>query len=293
MRSRAGRGRVRAVSNRPMEAARRRAAAALAAATTLLAPGAPALLPAVTLSALVALEAGADPGTAGTDETAAGAEPGAAAEAAAPGDAPCGADRALEIASRVQARYDAISDLSARFVQSTESVVLSGASLDDGSARSGDVVFAKPGRMRWDYRAPEPSLVVSDGRTLWIYDEAARQVTRMPVAEQYLAGAALQFLLGEGRIVDAFQVSAVRCSAEEVELDLLPRQPASYERLGLVADSASGLVTATVIVDLFGNRTRIRFEDVRVDRMPDTRIFRFEVPDGVEVIDLTPEGQPG
>jgi len=55
----------------------------------------------------------------------------------------------------------------------------------------GRVVFAKPGRMRWVYESPEPSLVVSDGETLWIYDPAAREAQRLPVTQGYLTGAAL------------------------------------------------------------------------------------------------------
>ena len=42
--------------------------------------------------------------------------------------------------------------------------------------RAGAVEFAKPGKMRWSYEAPEPSLVVSDGETLWIYDPTRDEV---------------------------------------------------------------------------------------------------------------------
>jgi outer membrane lipoprotein carrier protein len=213
---------------------------------------------------------------------------GAAYGESAPAAEECDAERAALIATRVQRRYDAIVDLSARFEQYSQSIVLSGPSLGGEEPSRGEVVFAKGGRMRWSYLEPEPSLVVSDGKTMWIYDEAARQVTRLPVQQEYLAGAALQFLLGEGRIDESFRVSALACTAQSVELELQPKQPASYEKLGLIADVETGLVRETTIVDLFGNRTRIRFLDVRLDLGPPDSTFRFEVPSGVEVIDLGP-----
>ena len=75
----------------------------------------------------------------------------------------------------------------------------------------------------------------------------------MPVAEGYLAGAALQFLLGEGDLLDTFAVGAVECGVSAkseiepaiVELTLEPKQPVSYERLGLRVNALSGEVSAT------------------------------------------------
>lgn len=208
--------------------------------------------------------------------------PAPAVAAEAPDD--CG-QRAVQ---RVQARYDAIQDLSARFEQTTRSVSLAGSPLADDETSTGRVELAKPGRMRWEYARPEPSLVVSDGRVLWLYDPAAREVQRMVVDGGFLSGAALQFLLGGGRIDDEFRVEVTACEDGRVELRLLPRQEASYERLGLTVEPESGDIVETTIVDLLGNETRIRFSELRVDQHPAADRFRFTVPEGVEVIDLVP-----
>ena len=142
--------------------------------------------------------------------------------------AECGdADAAL---ARMQSRYDGIEDLSAVFTQTSESVVLAGSSPQEALKSAGNVVLAKPGRMRWSYQEPDPSLVVSNGDVLWIYDVAAKQVTRASVGRGYLAGAALQFLLGEGRLRDLFEVEEMACSSGGVELELSPKNPASYEK---------------------------------------------------------------
>jgi outer membrane lipoprotein carrier protein len=157
--------------------------------------------------------------------------------------------------------------------------------------KQGRVVFAKPGRMRWSYEEPERSEVVSNGTTLWIYDVEARSATRLAVTAGFLSGAALQFLLGDGRILESFEVEVRDCDAERVVLELVPRREASYERLGLVADRLSGDVVATSVLDLFGNLTRIRFEQIEMNLGPAPEVFELSVPEGVEVIEY--EAVPG
>lgn len=202
-------------------------------------------------------------------------------------EAPASGDCAQQVAAQVQTHYDAVRDLSADFVQVTRSISLGAGALSDAAPRRGRVVLAKPGRMRWDYVDPE-SLLVSDGSVLWIYDPAAREAQRLPVAEGYLTGAALQFLLGDGRLLEAFEISASECGAELATLDLVPREDASYERLGLRADPRSGAIVESTITDLLGNRTSIAFSNVATNTAPELERFRFEPPEGVEVFDLAP-----
>lgn len=200
-------------------------------------------------------------------------------------DSTCASGAGVATAALVQERYDGIRDLAAGFEQESRSATFGGQPLMDADVKRGEVVFAKPGRMRWRYAEPEPSLVVSDGETLWIHDIEGGTATRLEVTAGYLSGAALQFLLGDGKILESFDVEATRCSSARVELTLLPKEDATYERLGLVADPKSGDIVATSVVDLFGNETVIRFRGVVVNQAPSAEIFSFEPPEGVELID--------
>jgi outer membrane lipoprotein carrier protein len=199
-------------------------------------------------------------------------------------------DCAKQVAGRVQARYDGVADLEARFVQKSRSVAFGGTGQE--LVARGVALFAKPGRMRWTYEEPEPSVVVSDGRTLWIYDPKAREVQEFPVGEGFLSGTAVQFLLGEGRIVEAFDVSAQGCEAEAVRLFLRPRAETSYESLELLVTKASGDVRETAVIDLFGNRTDVVFESLRADQHPDPSRFRFVAEPGVRVLRAEPAAVP-
>jgi len=208
-----------------------------------------------------------------------------AAIVAAPGAWAADPDCADALARHVQQRYEKVRDLSAHFEQTTRRVAL-GDGAGEALVASGDVVFAKPGKMRWSYESPEPSLVVSDGATLWIYDPKAREVQKLPLGEGYLSAAGMQFLLGEGKLQDEFHVTASGCGEATVMLGLTPRREAHYERLEMRVDRVSFAVRETSVVDLFGNRTTIAFDELRENTKPVADLFAFTPPEGVRVLSV-------
>lgn len=208
---------------------------------------------------------------------------GIAAASAAGADGSC----AAAVTERVQRRYDRIQDLHARFEQRTDRASLGGAPADALLA-TGEVVFAKPGRMRWRYETPEPSLVVSDGKVLWIHDEKAREVQKLALGEGFASAAGVQFLLGDGKLADEFEITARDCEAATVTLLLAPKAETQYERLELGVARESGAVVATTVVDLFGNRTAVAFRDVRENAGAASDLFEFEPPAGARVVEMPP-----
>ncbi len=202
----------------------------------------------------------------------------------------CAAGFGPVVAKRIQKRYDAVRDMQADFAQTSVASTFRGEPLMSPDRKTGTVVFAKPGMMRWTYVAPEASEVVSNGSMLWIYDVEGQSVTKLAVTAGFLSGAAVQFLLGDGQILESFEVAARTCEPRRVELDLIPRADATYERLGLVADPETGEIIATSVLDLFGNLTRIEFSAIKVNQNPKASTFEFVVPDGVELLEY--EGTP-
>jgi len=193
---------------------------------------------------------------------------------------------AAAAAQAVQSRYESVEDLSARFDQRTRSVALGVGSAAESTQSSGRVLFAKPGRMRWEYESPRPSLVVSDGAIMWVFDPESKEAQRLRVTGSYLTGAALSFLLGTGRLEDEFIVTAEECTDATARLVLTPRKEASYERLGLEVARQTGEVRSTAISDLFGNVTEVAFTDLETNGSPPAATFQFVPPTGTRVIDL-------
>ncbi|MFQ5417946.1 MAG: outer membrane lipoprotein carrier protein LolA [Myxococcota bacterium] len=186
----------------------------------------------------------------------------------------------------IQKRYEAMTYLRAKFVQRTRGVAFGGGDPSGASISRGTVQFAKPGKMRWSYEEPEPSLVVSDGKTLWLYDPANAEVQRMPVSGGIAAGAAVHFLLGEGDVRRDFAIEALACGADRATLELVPRVDSSYEKLRVVADLASGQLRSTTVFDLIGNVSEVSFEEVVEGETPGEDAFRFDPPEGVEIIEI-------
>jgi len=51
------------------------------------------------------------------------------------------------------------------------------------SSESGTVYFSRPGRMRWEYEAPEPKLFIVDGTNVWFYVPADHTASRAKLKE--------------------------------------------------------------------------------------------------------------
>jgi outer membrane lipoprotein-sorting protein len=53
----------------------------------------------------------------------------------------------------------------------------------DGTVEEGEFYLEKPGRMRFEYRPPAPTLIVSDGRTVAVRNSKLNTVDRYPLSD--------------------------------------------------------------------------------------------------------------
>jgi outer membrane lipoprotein carrier protein len=61
-------------------------------------------------------------------------------------------------------------------------------------AEAGDAYFLRPGKMRWDYEAPEKNVFVVDGVYTWFYSPSDRTATRVPAKQSEDLRTPLAFL---------------------------------------------------------------------------------------------------
>ena len=85
-----------------------------------------------------------------------------------------------------------------------------------------------------------------------------------------------------------FRIRSLSCDDQDAVLELLPRKPASYQRLTLAISLPEGGIGWTEAVDLLGNTTRLDFSNPQFDTAPDASLFVFDPPAGSNVIDLVP-----
>jgi outer membrane lipoprotein carrier protein len=87
-------------------------------------------------------------------------------------------------------------------------------------AESGIVYFRRPGKMRFDYEAPEKNLFLVDGKYAWFYVPADHTVTRVPAKESGDWRTPLALLAGE------MKVSRV-CAKVQLATNEQPENPAN------------------------------------------------------------------
>ena len=158
-----------------------------------------------------------------------------AATAQAP---PSGTARRVQALVRaVEARY-----LPARTLQAT---FLERYSESRGHIRleSGTVFFSRPGRMRWEYEAPEKKLFLVDGKNVWFYVPADRTVTRVPAKQSDDWRTPLALLTGKAKLSRLCArielASDVPAAPGNSVLRCLPRaQPRALPRANSGADPA-------------------------------------------------------
>lgn len=183
----------------------------------------------------------------------------------------------------VQARYGGLSDLTAAFVQ--ESRV---ASLGRNRNRTGRLFFQAPGRMRWEYEAPELQLVVADGTQLWFHRPERKQVVVQPMDAAFTRQTPLLFLFGRGDFAAEFtwdERELAPGAGGLVSIALRPRVEAQdLSRLVLEVVSGECRLAGTIVEDAFGNVTHLVFSGERADTGLDAGLFRFAPPRGTEVV---------
>jgi outer membrane lipoprotein carrier protein len=199
--------------------------------------------------------------------------------------APCHAASAKSLLEELRRTYESTKDLSGRFVQTSH---LAAAGMD--RVVNGKVVFKKGGKMRWTYEGDDPQEIVSDGKTLWIYQVRDRTVVRKDLAGLPASSRlALDLLSGFSGVTDTFDVKA--CG--EACLELRPREARpELTRVILQLEPKAREVKSVTTEDTLGNRTRVDLKDLKWNAGVKDDVFGFKTPKGVEVLEApeAPEG---
>jgi outer membrane lipoprotein carrier protein len=195
---------------------------------------------------------------------------------------------ASDLAQTLQHKYDTVRDFSADFVHTYQ-----GGVLKKRLTERGTVLIKKPGKMRWDYTAPEKKQFVSDGTKIYFYIPADRQVTVSSVPRNAEATMPALFLAGKGRLTGEFTPSFVELPADlpagSRALKLVPksRQP-DYDWLILAVDPATLAIRGLVTIDAQGGTSTFAFTNLKQNvGLADDR-FTFKIPRGVDVVTDTP-----
>ena len=195
---------------------------------------------------------------------------------------------ASEVAQSLQRKIDAVQDFSADFVHTYQ-----GGVLKKQLTERGTVLIKKPGKMRWDYTAPEKKLFVSDGVKVYFYLPADKQVMVSSVPRNGEATTPALFLAGKGRLTSeftpAFADLPAGLPAGSLALKLVPKskQP-DYDWLILAVDPATLAIRGLVTIDAQGGSSAFAFTNLKQNVGLADSQFTFKIPRGVDVVTDTP-----
>ncbi len=191
---------------------------------------------------------------------------------------------AQAVADQVQARYETTRDFTAAVRQE-----LTMASAGKTSTATGTVAFKKPGKMRWDYSAPEQKQFVSDGAKMYSYLPQDKQVIVSTVPPDDEAGTPALFLAGKGSLTRDFTPSLTDAPANSPSgsraLKLVPKtKQREYDWLVLVVDPSSLSIRGLVTTDAQGGKSSFSFTNLKENVGLTDKEFAFKIPRGVDVV---------
>jgi outer membrane lipoprotein carrier protein len=171
-------------------------------------------------------------------------------------------------------------------------------------SEAGTAYFGRPGKMRWEYRSPEPNLYVVDGKWSWFYVPADHTVTRIKAKESADWRTPLALLAGEMKVSRiCAQVTVDTCARATIPSNVVLRcelrgsAPARRQRGGSAipetigdrvlfeVNPGNGELARILVSDPGGVQVEFQFSNWQFDPHLDAKLFRFEAPKGVAIVD--------
>jgi outer membrane lipoprotein carrier protein len=189
---------------------------------------------------------------------------------------------AEQISDRVQAFYNTTKTFRSKFSQR-----FTIKHRNKNKDSKGEVIFQKPGKMSWRY-ATNGNRVVSDGKTIKVYESDNKQMYEQPLGKsQYPA--ALAFLVGGGNLKQTFKLASLDPQKMKFPGGYVllgePREPTpAYQKVLLYVDAKTYQVRRVLLLDAQGNKNRFDFEAPKVNVAVPPGEFAFVPPPGTQVI---------
>ena len=189
-----------------------------------------------------------------------------------------------DLIQMIQEQYQSIQSFSGHFVQTsyrnnTETV----------RRAEGLVSYKRPGKMRWLYEVPEEQLLVTNGKTLWLFDPLLENVTIQKL-EKLTDGTALSFLLGLGDLKADFNrrlISQVLLtSPDALIVELKPKKTAAnLSFIQLAVNPVTYNLQKIALMDQHSNYRIIELESMSYNIAIEDNFFEFKVTPDMEVIE--------
>ncbi len=186
-----------------------------------------------------------------------------------------------QILDAVQQKYENILTFEADFTQRSYVKMM-----DKAHEAKGKVQIKKPGKMKWVYGLPDTQVLISNGKILWHYVSEENQVIKVPIENIYSSNTPALFLAGQEKLTQIFNIENVNTNPPSITLSPKEEDQA-LRRLQLFANKKNFQITGSTVYDKLGNKTEIRFTNIKTNIDIPEKTFQFQAPPNTEVLDYT------
>lgn len=186
------------------------------------------------------------------------------------GTLPASADEKAELKSLIKQLNTFEANFSQRVVDADGKEIMQG---------KGKVHLSHPSLIRWHAIEPDENLLVSDGKTLWVYNIDLEQVTATP-AKQAIDSTPFALLASSD---DALWSNYKVSKTAEAYVIAPVEQTGQVKQLSLYFKDKQ--FSQLVIEDLSKQRSEFTFSKSASNQKLDGKLFTFTLPEGVELDD--------
>lgn len=154
---------------------------------------------------------------------------------------------------------------------------------------SGTFEFSRPSRFKFLYRKPFDQSIVADGQTLWLHDVDLNQVTAR--RQSQVLGSTPAALIAAAPDLRALQADFTLADAPEKNglqwVDAIPKSKDGQLqsiRVGFRAGDKTVMLAALEILDSFGQRSLLTFDQFEINPRLAADAFEFKAPLGADLI---------
>lgn len=195
-----------------------------------------------------------------------------------------------EVLDEMEKANSAFKTLKADIVY-TRTIVL----LESTETSQGEMSYKKPKKLYLKFYPPRNEVNIVDGRYIWVYHPSEKQVEKYEIGSKQSSQGMDFFEFGYGESVEAakknYKITLLDTKEEGKKriyiLDLLPKDPKSqYTNIRLWVEEGFWLPGKIELRESEGEVVNtIEFKNIRLNKNISDKLFTFNVPRGVEVIE--------
>lgn len=158
--------------------------------------------------------------------------------------------------------------------------------LDIKEEASGHAFFSHPGKMRWQYSAPEQHEIITNGKNLWIYRPDENQVMQGDASSFFKSGAGGAFLSDISLVRKNYTIRVKEATADHVEIDLVAKiETPEISLIVIRVSKKNNEIQRVVTHNAYNDTTLFEFKNIRFKDI-DPAVFEFKASEGLNIIKM-------